>query len=338
MKLMTSLIFVMLLATGCLTTEGGDKGAKDPLPPPPQITWDMPLDQALTAAIDHGGDTLDNVKKLLKRRNEYAAAGVFAAKAITDGIMKYEPHQLVNATHIFMLAPQPLDTTLFKALIASPRPLANQLGWQLAAAKPSLPIRAAIEAALTVAITDNEEDAMLLPQMANAIGANRLRSAYTWARQGLLKKGNEEFARAMIALDSKQASRDFLPYLAQVPAEELRQLTLSTINLYTCMVILQHFRRFPPDFGAAGFEQLFVYAVSRNGVLAEPAQAVIEGYVPKYAEGLAQLLGRQPAWVQVAYLENARRRLNPSVGLILSELKKVTAEEDVVREIDEIRL
>lgn len=338
MKLSVSLIAVVLLATGCVTVTDDGKAIKEPLPPAPPITWDMPLERALTAAIDHGGDTLDHVKKLLKRRKEYDAAGGFTAKAIELGMMKYEPHQLVNATHLFMLAPQPLDPKLFKALIQSPRPLANQLGWQLAAAKPSAAIRAAIEVALTAAITDNEEEMVLLPQMANAIAANRLRTAYTWARHGLFKKGNEEFARAMIVLDPKQASRDFLPYLSVVPPEELRQLSLSTINLYTGVVILQHLRRFPADFGMAGFDHLFVYSVSRNAVLAETAQAVIETYVPQHAEGLAQILSRHPAWVQVAFLENARRRLNPSVGLILAELKKVTAEEDVIREIDEIRL
>jgi hypothetical protein len=338
MKALATLILVAMASTGCVTKGADENAEKEPLPPPPPITWNMPLDQALTAAIDHGGETLDNVKKLLKKRNEYAKAAPFLARSIEDGMMKYEPHQLINATHLLMVTPAPLEVKMFRDLIQSPRPLANQLGWQLAAAKPSSGIRAAVEATLTRAITENEEEAMLIPQMANAIAANRLRSAYTWARQGLFKKGNEEFARAMIVLEPKQASDDFLPYLALAPAEELRQLTLSTVNLYTCLVILQHMKRTPADFGRLGFEHLFVYSVSRNMALAERAQAVLEGYVPQNAEGLAQLLARQPAWVQIAYLENARRRLNPALGLILTELKKVTAEEDVAREIEEIRL
>lgn len=335
-----SLVFSLVtsLITGCVTAESDKKASLDPTAAPPTITWDMPLDEALTAAITFGGDTLEQVKKLIKRRNEYEATAKFAERAIADGMMKYESHQLINATHLLMITPQPLDRKLFASLVQSPRPLANQLGWQLAAAKPSKAIRAEIEAKLTGALVEGEEETLLLPQMANAIAANRLASAYTWARQGLFKKGNEEFARAMIVLNPKQASDDFLPYLALAPAEELRQLTLSSVNLYTCLAILQHLHKSPASFGRVGFEHLYVYAVSRNGALAEIAQAVIESYATQNAEGLAQMLARQPVWVQIAYLENARRHLNPSVSLILTELKKVSAEADVVREIEEIRL
>lgn len=333
-----AVISLFSLMLGCLTNNVDGKSTSDASAVAPAVTWNMPLEEALQAAINFGGDTLDQVKKLIKRRNEYEATAKFVEGKIADGMMKYESHQLINATHLFMITPQPLDSKLFTALIQSPRPLANQLGWQLAAAKPAKSIRTAIEARLTAALVEGEEDSVLLPQMANAIAANHLTTAYTWARQGLFKKGNEEFARAMMVLNPKQASDDFLPYLALAPAEELRQLTLSSVNLYTCLAILQHLYKTPANFGRAGFEHLYVYAVSRNGALAEVAQAVIENYAAQHAEALAQMLAKQPVWVQIAYLENARRRLNPSVSLILTELKKMTAEADVVREIEDIRL
>src|SRR5690606_4760486 len=135
----------------------------------------------------------------------------------------------------------------------------------------------------------------------------------------------------------RQASEDFLTYLALAPAEELRQLTLSSVNLYSCMIILKHMTYAPPSVANADFRHLFNYAVSRNNALAELAHAVLENYVPEHTDYLAQLLARQPVWVQMAYLENARRRMTPKVGLLLSELKKVSAQDDVISEIDEIR-
>ena len=67
------------------------------------------------------------------------------------------------------------------------------------------------------------------------------------------------------------------------------------------------------------------------------AQTLIEGFVPKRTELVAQFLAHQPAWVQIAYLENVRSRLSPKVGLLLSALKADTAENDVVEEINEIK-
>jgi hypothetical protein len=237
-----------------------------------------------------------------------------------------------------MSTPSPLPQKIFSTMINSDRLLAVQLGWQLAAAKPSQQVAQIAEQRLTQAIAENDEDSVMLPQMANAIAANKLKGSYTLARRGLLTKGDEEFAMAMISLDASQASEDFLAYLSMAPAEELRQLTLSSVNVYTCVAILKHLVRLPPSMANPNFPHLFFYAVSRNNGLAELAQNVIEGYVPTNTEYLAQILARHPSWVQVAYLEGARTRMNPKVSLLLSELRKVTAEQDVVNEIDEIKL
>ena len=76
--------------------------------------------------------------------------------------------------------------------------------------------------------------------MANAVAANQLTDAYTLIREGLMQQGGEEFVNAMIALNPKRASWDFLDYLAQASAEELRQLTLSSVDLFSCVAILKH--------------------------------------------------------------------------------------------------
>jgi hypothetical protein len=128
-----------------------------------------------------------------------------------------------------------------------------------------------------------------------------------------------------------------MTYLAQAPAEELRQLTLSSVNLYTAVAILKHLQKHPPNLANAYFDHLFLYAVSRNTGLAELAQLTVENFVPAHTDLVAMALARHPAWVQIAYLENARRRMNPKEGLLLGELKKVTSERDVIEEIDEAK-
>lgn len=333
---LVSVAIAALTVVGCTTPDGQRKQGEAVRPP--EITATMPLNQALEAGIDFGGDTLVNVKRLIKKRKEGDKSGKLLEIAVREGMLTYEPHQMLNAGHLLAYAPTPMPVELFKELIASARPLARQLGWQLAANKPSPALARALDDELTRAVNDNEIDAILMPQMANAVRANRLASSYTLLRQGLMTKGDEEFATAMFELNPAKASDDMLPYLSMASAEELRQLTLTSVNLYTVIGILKRYQARPPSIGAAGVEALIVYAVSRNTALAELAQGVLETFVPRNTEALAQAVARQPAWVQIAYLENVRLRMNPKVGLLLSELKKATAEDDVMREIDEIKL
>jgi hypothetical protein len=332
-----SLVLAAAFAASACTTGNGRDEAKEPVQPP-TIAPDMPLDKALEAGIDFGGETLHDVKRLVKRRHQEAKAGPILLDNLKEGVQSYEHHQLMNSVALFMSTPTPLPVEMFETLITSGRPLATQLGWQLAAAKPSRALAVAIDKELTRAVDDDDIDSVLLPQMANAVASHKLKGSYTMLRRGLMTKGDEEFAQAMIALDPNRSSEDFLAYLAQAPAEELRQLTVSSVNIYTAIAILQHFKTRPPTVAAADFGTLFLYAVSRNTGLAELAQAVIEGYVPQQTELLAQVLAQHPVWVQIAYLESARRQMNPKVGLLLGELKKASAERDVVEEIDEIKL
>lgn len=333
-----ALMAVALLAASCATSGSKDgRDAGEPLPPPPAIKQDMPLTEALEAGINYGGDTLADVKRLIKRRREGGQAGQILEKALNGGLGTYQHNQLLNAAHLYMFTPAPLSEALFIALVRSDRPLAHQLGWQLAATKSTPLVAKMIERELTRAIADNDEESVLLPQMANAIAANHLKGSYTFARRGLMVKGDEEFAAAMARLNSKQASEDFLTYLAQAPGEELRQLTVSSVNMYTCLAILRHMRAVPPSVANVNFPHLFFYAVSRNVALAELAQGVLQTYIPTYTENLAQMLARHPNWTQIAYLESARRKMTPQAGLLLSELKKVTAEQSVVQEISELK-
>lgn len=328
---------VVLMLTSC-TGHSDDKSPQEPLAPAPEITASMPLDQAFTAAVNHGGETLTKVKTLLKKRHETDKAGQMALALLQKNPEGLESRQLINASHLVLASAVPLPAKLYSQMVSSSRPLARQLAWFMAARKPTPELARAIELELSRALTENDEDQVLLPQMAEAVAAHRLREAYTLVRQGLMKHGNEEFARTMIVLKPAVAANDFLSYLGQAPVEELRQLTMTSVNSYTCLVILKHLRRYPPELGRAGFEQLFAFAVSRNSAFADHAQVVLEAYVPQNTEVIGQLLARQPVWLQMAFLENTRRGMSTKLRMILSELKKATAEVDVAKEIEEIRL
>lgn len=323
-----------LLVLGACTF--GKDQPQEPVKPPP-IAGNMPLDKALTAGIDFGGETLTDVRKLIKRRHEGAKAAPILRAAILEGLETSENHQLMNATALYMSTPEPLVPEMFEKMLQSGRPLACELAWQIAAVKPSKQAARSVERELTRAIAENDEDSLLYPQMANAVAANRLKGSYTLLRRGLMVKGEEEYVQAMIKLEPERASNDFLPYMAQASAEELRQLTMSSVNSYAVIAILKHMQKHPPDIGAPGFEHLFEYAVSRNTALAELAQGVIQGFIPKYTDQIAQKLATHPLWVQIAYVENARRTMTPKVGLLLKELKDATAEPDVASEIGEIK-
>jgi hypothetical protein len=324
---------------GCASRDGrtaSQSASEEPLKPP-QIYANMPLKEALGAAVDFGGDTLESVKRLVKRRSEGAKVGPLMEEDLAAGLDTYEPHQLLNAGNLYATFSPTMSPELLSKLVRHERPVTRQLGWQLAAIKPSATIAAAVDRELTRAIADGEEGAVLIPQMANAVLANKLKSSYTLVRQGLMANGDEEYAHAMIGLEPARAADDFLPYLAQAPAEELRQLTLASVNLYTCLAILKHLAAYPPSAGNPALEHLFLYAVSRNTALAEMAQNVIETLVPERTDLMAQLLARHPAWVQIAYVEGARRRAGAKTGLLMAELKKATTEQDVAAEIDQIK-
>jgi hypothetical protein len=331
-----SLAFVSACATPGDGRVHNANNAEEP-PKPPQIYANMPLKEALGAAVDFGGDTLETVKRLVKRRNEAGHVAPLIEEDIARGLDSYEPHQLLNAGNLYAAFASTYSVDLFQKLVRAERPVARQLGWQLAAIKPSPQIAASMDRELTRAIAENEESAILIPQMANAMLANHLKSSYTILRQGLLTSGDEEFAHAMLGLEPARASDDFMTYLALAPAEELRQLTLASVNLYTCLAILKHQALVPPSAGNPQLEHLFLYAVSRNTALAEMAQTVIEGLVPERTDLMAQLLARHPAWVQIAYVEGARRRAGAKTGLLMAELKKATTEQDVAAEIDQIK-
>jgi hypothetical protein len=329
LNLLLPLGAALLVMVGCATIQ------RDYQEAPPNITADMPLNDALAAGIRHGGDTMARVKRLVTRRKEWSPATLALKSAVEAGVFKYEDPQLINAMNLYQSAPLAADPALFDKLVTSGRPLARQLGWQMAASMPSREIAAAADKLLSRALIEGEEADHLVPEMAQAVRANRLLQSYTLLRQGLFQTGQEAFATAMAELNPAGASNDFMDYLALAPVDELRQLTLNSVNPMSCIIALKHMLARPVSTAHPSIEHLFYFAVSRNPALAELSMQVIDGYPVTERTALAWTVARLPVWLQIAYVENIRRKTTASSGLFLAELRNITTQPEVVEEIDD---
>jgi hypothetical protein len=332
---LVALVAAAIMLSQCATS--GDSSKRQEVKAP-VIERDMPLDDALKAAIDFGGETARDVRKLIVRRKQWPLAEKALYQAIQDGIIKYENTQLTNAVRLYISGPVKPQEALFTQLVSSGRPLARQLGWQMAGALPGKVMRTAIDRELNRALQDDDEDVVLIPEMAVAVRANGMTTAYSLVRRGLMTKNSEEFAAAMAALSPEQASRDFLEYMALCPPEELRQMNISSIDMFAATTVLNHMIKYPPNASEAGIEVLFSFAISRNTVFSDLAMTLIEKLSQKSSTTLALSLARMPVWTQVAFIEGVRRNMTGSKRIFLGELRKMTAEAEVVDELDDIKL
>ena len=150
--------------------------------------------------------------------------------------------------------------------------------------------------------------------------------------------GHEEFASAMVILDPTRASDDFIEYLSTCPPEELRQISVSSINVYSATVALNHLIKSPPVANNARIEVVFYYAISRNSGLAELGTKLVDILAVKDQRGMAITLSRLPTWAQVAFIETSRRSMTPTRRVFLSELMRVSPQAEVADELGEFQL
>jgi len=319
-------LLLLLALTGCVTNNSENE-------PPPEITSKMSLDDLLKAGIQHGGATLVKVKNTIQKLKRWPDANRVLEPALIEGIVKYNNPQLVNTANLFQSSTSYLPLNVFNKLVTSGRPLARELGWQLAANMPSQGIAKAIEDHITNSINDGEEQDLLVPAAAMAVQANQLTSAYTLMRQGLMTNGDEAFAKAMSILDPHRSSDDFLNYLALAPIEELRQMSQHSVNMYTCMLILRHLSAFPASPSHPRYEHIFMYAISRNNGLAELGNLALAKQFERSRRDLAVILARMPSWIQIAFIENVRRTSTSESTQFLAELKQISSQNEVLEEL-----
>ena len=304
----------------------------------PEISSKTSTEELVDAAIGYGGPTYVKAIEVIRERKSFSEANEFVKNEIIVGLNTMKPSEIANATRLFRDTSKTLDRKVFVTLIFSELNLARQMGWQLASALPSASTAKLIDDALSLILAEGNESTHFIPQMAQAVAANGMASAYKVLKRGLTQTGDDAFAKAMIALNPTQASADFLDYIALAPIEDLRQLNQNSVNVMTSYVVLNHMAAVHPPLDHPKYEHLFFFAVSRNQGLAELARIVLEdGYANDRAR-LAFTLARLPSWIQVAFVEGVRRNLNPNVRGFLAELRKLTVQDDVLEELKNISL
>ena len=325
-------LLILKLLSGCASLNSNQVENLEP----PELTAEMSLGEVIEAGLDFGDKTLQKAKKLIDRKQDRQAAGVYLHREIIEGQLRMPATRLINAMNLYQFAAYEKAPQLFYILSQSDRNLSQQLAWHLAASMPSTAMGQQVERTLSKAIANNEIQQMYLPKMASAVASNKLIQSYTVVRQGLFDSNHVDFVRAMITLDPRQASHDFIDYLAKASVSELRQLSVKSVDVFACMEIFKHLLSFPADVTHPRFEHLFLYSISRNNALADMSRKVLVSYLPVNNSHLALLLARMPNWVQVAFVEGSRRQLNPQISLFLRELKKTTSQREVLEEIDHV--
>lgn len=320
--------------TGCVSLNSSDNNSQQPMP----ITDQTPIDKGLAEAVQFGGQTMQDLKQLLHIRGEAEEkkAGQILESMIQKNHTRWKSPTFINAVHLYLLYPGQKPTSTFRMLVSSKQPLSIQMGWHIASELSSQAMASEIEEILTSSIVENRLNMQMVPDMADALISNQLRGLYTIARNGLFSTHKPNFAKAMAYLRPNQSKADFLEYLAMASPEELRQLNLTSIDLFTCMEILQHLDKTPPPINHKNFENLFYFAISRNTGLSTLSRNVLQNFIPSDNASLAVALARQPIWVQAAFVEGSRRQLTPKLSLFLRELRETTSQDNIIQEIDTV--
>ena len=303
----------------------------------PKITQDTPLPEAINIAVTYGGESLEIVKKRIKAENAWDQVEKQTKEIVLKDATTRPQDQIINAIHLYQISAKDISPDIVLALFHAEQPAVKQIGWQISALRPSREIRDLMEKELTRVIYEGEESSVLVPEMARAVMANRLSGVYSLLREGLMTTGDADFVRAMIQFYPRQASQDFMNYLAQASIEDLRQLRQKMVNAHSCFIILNHFLRYPPAVTHPRYSHLFLFAVSRNQALRELTNRVLERQYPQNKEQMAMTLAGLPVWIQLAFVEGVRERLTPNIGVFLNQLQQVTAHKEVLEEISALK-
>jgi hypothetical protein len=309
---------------------------QDQAPQPPMVSSAMARPEALEAAISFGGETSEQVRRLIQKRHEEGLAGAELYKLIEKNFLLWPGNRLMHGIQLYQ-ALQPAEAhRLFAVLIRSDRTLAQQLGWKLAAALPGKVMGQEIERRLTEDLKNDTLYDDLIPEMAEAVSANELVDSYTILRKGLFWVHHYAFAEAMASLAPERATEDFLEYLSLAEPEELRQLTLTHVDLLVCSQIFSHLAAHVVPVSHPRVEILFYYAVSRISALSDGARKVLVGMMPVDSAYLAFLFVGLPTWTQMAFIEGTHRDYTVEGGRFLGEVEKRSAQREVIEEIQSV--
>ena len=330
LKKITSLIFFVLAISACETMDGSDENG-------PEITKNMNFNKAYKLAVKHGDVTISSFKDRVRANKEWKLLFKSSRKDLLENYNSMEISELQRVASLYHLTTSTISPEILKNLLRSNRAGARKVGLQMAGLRPSPEVAKVLENTLSLAIIENREKVFYTPELAHAVKANNVSSAYSFIKQGLLATGDDEFAKTLSSLSAERASYDFMDYISQATVEDLRQLNQTSINVYTCLVIFRFFLDNELPVAHPQIGKIFAFSISRNRALADMAVLLLENNISSYREEFVYALAKEPMRIQMAFIENAVRSPTSNIKLLLTDLRGVTAFSEVREEINSFR-
>lgn len=325
-RLMT---LILACSVSCVSMEDKDL--------PPELTHKSTIKELLNGSLDFGGKVLKQTKKIVTETNRWPQMATELRLYLKQNLRLENKANILRAAHLYQASVPALEPEVLRLFTRHHSSEIAVIGWQLAAIRPSSAVKRFIEEEVSYFVIRNWESKLLIPTFAMAVQENEVKSVYSLLQLGLDQSGNDEFAKAMVFLDPERSSAPFMDYLGKATIEDLRQINQSSINVYTCLVILRHFAFNPIPLGHPNVSHLFMYAVSRNTGLSEMARDVIESQLPEFKEQMVHALASLPMEVQISFVEGTRRQPSSNFRILMSQLKLSTRYHQVVEEIDAIK-
>ena len=302
------------------------------------LTAKTPIPKLVNAAVVNDGDKLQRVLGIMKEEKLQAPIKKELETILRGSLDNLSPVELVRATQLYQASTRQFDHKVLTQLIRHKDAKVMARGWALSSLSPSPKMAQLVEREVSIYVVKNQESKILVPELATTIRTNQITSLFSILRLGLLNNGSDEFAKAMSELNPGLASEPFMDYLALSDLEDLRQINQTAINPYTSFVIMRHFLANPLPISHNNIGHIFLYAISRNPALADLAKSVLEQQIPRNRDHLAYTLATQPVEVQIAFIESTRRNPSANFKLLLEDLRRSTRFDQVVEEINSIRI
>ena len=296
----------------------------------------MPMSEIVAVAVSGGSEKLVEAQALIKTEKRVPELRAYINPYIRDNLKTLPASSLASAAQLYQIANKQYDTDVLRALIRHKNEEVSRKGWLMTAIVPSAKMQKFIRSEVDVFIVNNAEKSLLIPEFADSVRINRLDDFESLLTMGLLEKGHDAFAKALVELHPLTSAEHFLDYLSQADIEDLRQINQKSIDMYTSLVILRYFVTAPVPPSHPGIGHLYLYAVSRNPALSEMAQVVLDRQFPNAEQEFIFALAQQPVQVQVSMIEQIRQQPTSNFKRLLSGLKDVTRFDQVIEEINAI--